>query len=84
VDADALPTNEKPSPAAAPSALAAATVERFFFEDCLTVLMVSPLVLANALGVLTLRSARWVRKINFSGIKPRGSSEEIRAGLGEP
>jgi hypothetical protein len=79
LDADALPTNEKPSPAAAPSTLAAVPVERFFFEDCLSGLMAAPLVLVNALGVPILRSARGARKINLSGIKPRDCSNDVRA-----
>jgi hypothetical protein len=36
VDADALPTSEKPSPAAPSTFTAAALVVRFCFEACLT------------------------------------------------
>jgi hypothetical protein len=36
VDADALPTSEKLSPAAPSTFTAAALVARFFFEVCLT------------------------------------------------
>jgi hypothetical protein len=41
VDADALPTNEKLSPAALSTFTAAALVVRFFFEACLARAMVA-------------------------------------------
>jgi hypothetical protein len=45
VDADALLTSEKPSPAARITVTAAVLVVRFFLEACLTRRMVAPLFL---------------------------------------
>jgi hypothetical protein len=63
VDADALPTSEKVSPAA-PNAFAAALVVRFFFEACLTRAMVASSVSSYKNRLLSVPSLKPGRKIN--------------------
>ena len=69
VDADALPTSEKLSPAAPSTFTVAALVVRFCFEACLTRRMVASSVLVNALDVASLPSAKGARKVKFRVIK---------------
>jgi hypothetical protein len=60
VDADALPSSEKPSPVAPSTVTAAALVVRFCFEACLTRGMVC--ILCKFCLVASVRSAKPARK----------------------
>jgi hypothetical protein len=63
VDADALPTSEKPNPAAPSIVMAAALVVRFCFEACLTRGMVASSIGSwECLNAASVRLAKPARK----------------------
>jgi hypothetical protein len=64
VDADALPTSEKLSPAAPSTFTAAALVVRFFFEACLTRGMVASSV--SSCEIAWQACARRNRRVTFA------------------
>jgi hypothetical protein len=74
VDADALPTSERPSPAAPSTFTAAALVVRFCVEVFFTRGMVaSSIILLKVLDVANVRSANPARK-GYLGDKMRNTS----------
>jgi hypothetical protein len=77
VDADALPTSEKLSPAAPSTLTAAALVVRFCFEVCLTRDMVASSVSSCENRLASVRSADRRAGVNFATKRETFQSSSI-------